>query len=721
MIKKINLNKVASYKSPTYVETEKKINLIYGLNGTGKSILSNYLYDKDNYEYKDCSIEGLNEEDILVYNQKFIQDYFFEDEQLKGIFTLSKENKDAEKKIRDAEKIISDLEKKNENNATVLTDMKKVFDKKKESSEKTIWKIKTDYTGGDRIFEYCLENLKGNKSKLSDYISAIYKPDTKPNKTITELKKEINDVQGENVQKIDQVVSINFTQQNIETNILFEKEIVGNKNSTIANLITKLNNSNWVNDGIKYLPQEIETESETCPFCQQKTITKEFINSINDFFNKSYQEDLNKLEELLTEYNNAIKLFKTKEEYLQNKMLIEKKTEFEEKYKDVLKILKKNSKKIESKIKNPSQKIELADSIKTIDEFNNFVKRINKDIDSFNLKIDNKKDTLTKIKGVFWDIMRWEYDQTISIFKIEKSTYNKKTFDTEKSTRENNGVITAQKEIIEEQQKQTVNIDEAIENINGGLIDLGINDFNIIKHSENLYKIQRGDNKAEIFQTLSEGEKMIISFLYFIELCKGKKEASEVGTKKIIVIDDPISSLSHIYIFNIGRLIMEEFLKSDKYEQVFLLTHSLYFFYELTDTNHKRRKENQCLFRIIKNSEGSQITSMKYEEIQNDYQAYWSIIKDNAQPTALIANSMRNIVEYFFNFIEKSDLSNVFQKKSLQNPKYQSFNRYINRESHSLGQNIFDFKEFNYDIFKEALGLLFKENGYEEHYKKMMK
>jgi wobble nucleotide-excising tRNase len=486
-------------------------------------------------------------------------------------------------------------------------------------------------------------------------------------------------------------------------------------------LITKLNNSNWVNDGIKYLPQEIETESETCPFCQQKTITKEFINSINDFFNKSYQEDLNKLEELLTEYNNAIKLFKTKEEYLQNKMLIEKKTEFEEKYKDVLKILKKNSKKIESKIKNPSQKIELADSIKTIDEFNNFVKRINKDIDSFNLKIDNKKDTLTKIKGVFWDIMRWEYDQTISIFKIEKSTYNKKTFDTEKSTRENNGVITAQKEIIEEQQKQTVNIDEAIENINGGLIDLGINDFNIIKHSENLYKIQRGDNKAEIFQTLSEGEKMIISFLYFIELCKGKKEASEVGTKKIIVIDDPISSLSHIYIFNIGRLIMEEFLKSDKYEQVFLLTHSLYFFYELTDTNHKRRKENQCLFRIIKNSEGSQITSMKYEEIQNDYQAYWSIIKDNAQPTALIANSMRNIVEYFFNFIEKSDLSNVFQKKSLQNPKYQSFNRYINRESHSLGQNIFDFKEFNYDIFKEALGLLFKENGYEEHYKKMMK
>ena len=38
MITKISLNKVASYKKPTVLETDKKVNLIYGLNGTGKSI-----------------------------------------------------------------------------------------------------------------------------------------------------------------------------------------------------------------------------------------------------------------------------------------------------------------------------------------------------------------------------------------------------------------------------------------------------------------------------------------------------------------------------------------------------------------------------------------------------------------------------------------------------------------------------------------------------------
>ena len=112
---------------------------------------------------------------------------------------------------------------------------------------------------------------------------------------------------------------------------------------------------------------------------------------------------------------------------------------------------------------------------------------------------------------------------------------------------------------------------------------------------------------------------------------------------------------------------------------------------------------------------------MKYEEIQNDYQAYWTIIKDENQPAALIANCMRNIIEYFFNFVEKKDLNNFFLQEPMKNNRFQSFYRYINRESHSLGQNIYDFKEFNYTDFKDAFAELFKTAGYEAHYKKMIK
>lgn len=204
-------------------------------------------------------------------------------------------------------------------------------------------------------------------------------------------------------------------------------------------------------------------------------------------------------------------------------------------------------------------------------------------------------------------------------------------------------------------------------------------------------------------------------------MCKGEATADSSSSGKIVVIDDPISSLSHIYIFNIGRLIHNEFLRTEKYEQIFVLTHSLYFFYELTNTNHTQREATQKLFRLSKNASGSFFEKMKYEEIQNDYQAYWLIVKDKGQAPALIANCMRNIIEYFFNFVEKLDFPQVFQKPEMQEIRFLAFNRYMNRESHSKGQNIFDIKEFDYDSFRDAFKKVFEIEGYIEHYEKMMK
>jgi hypothetical protein len=82
---------------------------------------------------------------------------------------------------------------------------------------------------------------------------------------------------------------------------------------------------------------------------------------------------------------------------------------------------------------------------------------------------------------------------------------------------------------------------------------------------------------------------------------------------------------------------------------------------------------------------------------------------------------MRNIVEYFFNFVNKRDLNNVFMLPALQDVKFQAFCRYVNRESHSLGQNIFDMKEFNYDAFKAGLKFVFEKTGYQEHFATMSK
>lgn len=741
MITKITLNNVASYKNVTSLETDKKLNLVYGLNGAGKSTLSNYLYDPKNEKYKDCSIDGLDDEtELLVYNQKFVQDNFYENKELKGIFTLNKANSDAIRKITEAQ-----TEKENFEGDKKLEEEKSIHEEEvlveaRKTATDEIWKIKTKYSGGDRVLEFCLEGLKSSKSNLFSHFLSLEKPEKKPEKSIDDLKNEVQSLSGNNAQKYSEIPKIEFDMQDVEMNEIFQKQIVGNDNSSISALIKELGNSDWVKEGQKYLSHE-ENEKGICPFCQEDTITPKFIEELSGYFDASFLEDQNTVKSFYERYKSSFDLLPTKESYDSNPKFESFKVEFETKYSELINLLSDNKRKIENKIKAPSLPETLENSTLVLSSLNDVINNVNSAIRKHNSDVENVRSFRKQIKDSFWEIMRWDYDSIVEIYNSAKKEYDTNTKPITDKISLLVQKIDAQNSIIVEQQKLTVNVDDAIDDINNGLVDIGITDFKIKKHSKEFYKIVREieneDDENADFWSLSEGEKTIISFFYFLKLCNGKTNPDTSDKKKIIVIDDPISSLSNLFVFNIGRLIKNEFFgkpttKTEddgskikewkyKYDQLFLLTHSLYFFYEITETNHEVRKEVQNLFRVVKNSSGSSIISMKYEEIQNDYQSYWSIIKDETCPPALIANCMRNIIEYFFNFVEKKDLNNFFNNPSLKNTKYQAFYRYINRESHSLGQNILDFKEFNYNDFKDAFRDLFHETGYDEHYKKMMR
>lgn len=716
------MNNVASYKKETILETDKNVNLIYGLNGTGKSTLSGFLYSTNDSQYSDCKIEGLRSTDrVLVYNQQFITDNFYETENISGIFTLSKENKDATQAIDDARKNL----KKLSDEKVKITDEKAAYESKYQKQiqdfQKEVWKIKTEYSGGDRVLEYCLDKLKGNKEILFRHLLGISLSEEKIEYTVENLKQEVNELQ-ETGEKEKFISKINFGVGYIEESPLLSKAIVGNKNSTVSGLIELLGNSKWVDEGIQYI--HMDGEVADCPFCQQKTISKIFYEELKEYFDESYKRDKAELERLLHEYEDLVNRgLEFIEEIKRNRFLKNKQKEIEVCVANIKQVFTENIGKLREKIQNPSDIVLLQSLFEYETQINEIVNSANDEIEAFNNKIENIKGSLAAIKEKFWILMRSEYASIIELYNKAEKTHEEELVKYEKALKKNQRDEIVQQNIVTDNQKRTVNIDEAVINIKNGLIDIGITDFTIEKYSDDeaLYHLKREGVGGNVFKTLSEGEKMVISFLYFIELCKGETKTSSTLSNKIIVIDDPISSLSHIYVFNVGRLIHNEFLRTSKYDQIFILTHSLYFFYELTNTNHKQREETQKLFRICKNTEGSYFVKMKYEEIQNDYQAYWHIVKDRSQAPALIANCMRNIMEYFFNFVEKQDFAQIFDRKELQETRFLAFNRYMNRESHSKGQNIFDIKEFDYDNFRDAFKLVFEIEGYSEHYQKMIK
>ncbi len=720
MITEVHIENVASYKNAAKFSPVNKISLLYGLNGTGKSTISNYLYDQTSSRYKDCRLSTSKECELLVYNQQFLNDYFYEEDNLKGIFTLSKENKSILQQIQQETANLGNFEKEKEAISEKLSNIEGKLSKEREKAISNIWKIKTSYSGGDRVLEYCLEGLKV-KEKLFSHIRNIGLPESEPKDTIEQLKSEVSSIQGENATRLSKVNSFVFAGEEIEKNNLFKKIIVGSQEGSVAEFINSLGNTDWVKNGLEYIPDDISEDGANCPFCQKNTITKELLSSIKNVFDLSYENDIEELKKIHEDYKEASKelIFGDIRELIVATPELSKQWELSAE--EIKSIYRENLLLIEKKLKSPSTPIVLKSCSNAIYKFNDAVSKLNILISGHNSKLDNKSQSLNEIKERFWVLMRWKYDQTLSTYNTEKSAIEKdKTTEVLNQTNKDKEISTCNQKI-STLRKQTVNIEEAIENINNALIEIGVVGFSVVKHRDNLYKIARYDMDSEVFHSLSEGEKTVISFLYFIELCKGEKTAETSPKKKVVVIDDPISSLSHLYIFNIGQLIKRTFFNSASYEQVIIFTHSLYFFYELTHTNKTKRDDTQNLYRIVKNSDGSSIVTMKYEEIQNDYQTYWSMIKDTSTPPALIANCMRNVVEYFFSFVQKKDFNNVFQKPVLSADKFQAFYRYMNRESHSLGQNIFDIKEFDYETFKEGLRLIFNECGYIDHYKAMMK
>ncbi|MDY5682741.1 MAG: AAA family ATPase [Treponema sp.] len=743
MIRKVNL-KCASYKELATLETDKKINLIYGLNGSGKSTFSEYLR-KIGYadeKFANCSIETDNaenkselslDEKILVYNQKWVNEAFYENPTLKGIFSLSKENADAKKKIDLANQEKEKLEKLKTENEENKEKSRKSFESKKLKIVDSIWKIKTDYTGGERATDQFFKGLKSDKEALFNHVLGISKSTTPLLKTIEDIKEELQVLLDKNATKIENISSVQIYNLTEDEIVLLKKEITGSKNSTFSTLLDKLQNSDWVNSGLKYV--EKQTEPAQCPFCQQNIDKQHLLDELKSCFDKSYEQDKLKLQHIYDNYKRQIDSISIDTSFEQNNLLKEFSSKYESAFEKLKSSLNRNLDIIKDKISTPSKQITLNPLITELTSLNEIIKLANDKINDFNKIIDQKDLTLKELKKLFWENIRLKYDVIITNYQEEESSFDKeqKNFDSEILRIKME--IDKQVNIITEQSKLVSNIDEAVISINNHLIELGIDSFKIEKYDKDKaeYKLVRSEESEDnIFESLSEGEKMIISFLYFIEECRGKDDSKTADKKKIVVIDDPISSLSHIYVFNVAELVKSEFIKDnlDKWEQIFILTHSLYFFYELVgqkkfsrkDLTEEQLKKVPNLYRILKSQNGSKIISMQANEIQNDYQMYWSIVNNKDNQPALIANCMRNIIDYFFGFIQNSALSDVFQKKEFKDKvQYQAFYRYINRESHSDNTNIYDMKEFDYDSFHDAFHEVFNLAGYEEHYKKMSK
>ena len=274
-------------------------------------------------------------------------------------------------------------------------------------------------------------------------------------------------------------------------------------------------------------------------------------------------------------------------------------------------------------------------------------------------------------------------------------------------------------------------VQPTVDEINRSLTAYGFNNFYIAPSPQNanMYQIKRPDGTLAS-NTLSEGEETFITFLYYLQLAKGSANAATVSNRKILVIDDPICSLDGTILYVVSAMV-KELIKEVKHgdsniEQVFILTHNIFFHKEASFVNGRTSSESSVNHWIIrKNENESSITAYGQENpISTSYELLWKELKSDS-PISLISmqNTMRRIIENYFSMLGNNKEDFVISSFTTVEDQVicRSLFHWINDGSHSIPDDFYyDSQVASPEKYKEIFHKVFVVTGNEAHYNMMM-
>jgi wobble nucleotide-excising tRNase len=722
MIKTISIKNIASYDNEGIILNDlKKINFIYGANGTGKTTISNFIADKINTEYLYCNIKWEQGEKLntLVYNKKFRENNFGNGK-IEGVFTLGEATKDDINLIEEKQEKLKNLKDEGTKKNNTLEKQKELKLKAVDNFKESVWL--NVYKKYEKEFK---EAFQGSMQKESFKNKLLSEFDTNTSllQNIDNLKEKAKTIFGETPESIQLIKSIEFDKIIfIENEVIWTEKIIGKLDVDISGLIQKLNINDWVNQGRLYLQDDI------CPFCQNETITESFKKQLEDYFDESFTTSIKKIEEFSDKYNRLTSNIINELTQIEAKLDIDK---FSSYLKTLVSQINSNKILLIEKIKEPSRSIRLTSTKEQCDSIEKLIDNANVEIKNHNDIVVNFKTERSLLVQSIWKYIIEEEKTNINSYKSKiKGLDNGISNLTKDVDDKRNSYLNLNNEI-KELTKNVTSIQPTVDEINKTLHYYGFDNFEIVPSviDENHYQIKRENGKlAE--STLSEGEITFITFLYFLQLAKGSTDKETITDERILVIDDPISSLDSNILFVVSTLI-KDIIKNIKnnignIKQLLLLTHNVYFHKEVSFIDGRTMECNRTNYWILrKNNKISSIQSFNMENpIKTSYQLLWNEIKNKDRNSIVtIQNTMRRIIENYFKMLGGYKDDYLIQKFTSKEEQeiFKSLICWINDGSHSISDDLFiesqdDTVDKYLKVFKDIF-ILTKHKG---HYDMMM-
>ncbi|MBO5155557.1 MAG: AAA family ATPase [Prevotella sp.] len=729
MIKSLTIKNSATFNDDGItINNLEPINIIYGSNGSGKSTIGKVISNLDFYEHSSISWNNDIPLDILVYNKDFCKKNF--QEQIPGIFTLGESGTTAITEISKRKEELNNIihigqgyknDIDNKNNEQNVENRSFI-----ESAWNDVFKKYEKYFSRSAIGA-------GTKEKFRDNLMKAFHQDHSKPLSFENLKSKADVLFATAPSRMELYELVDNSKiASIEYDSIWAKVIVGKQDIDIAGLISKLGNSDWISKGIEYM----EEESDVCPFCQQHTITSSFRSKLNEFFDKVYKHDINKIRTKCQEYKTVVDVL------IQSIDAIMKSVKTQEKlkiyyanldsiYSALKATISKNLELISSKGKEPSRIISLADTYDIINAFNDELNKANNTIKTHNNLVDNFSREKSILIDEIWKLFASEYNAVISghiraINGLEAAVKNL----TKKREKARVKYLEVKNEITD-LEKSITSVTPTVNKINRLLKSYGFTNFEIkeVAGKENLYQIVR-ENGEIANDTLSEGETTFITFLYYMQLVKGSFHSDGISSEKVLIIDDPVSSLDSNILYVVSTLIRDVF--TDIHEgngavrQIILLTHNVFFHKETAfiDKNCKWRHNVKYLVLCKRDNVSSVQDYENHNPIKSSYELMWTELKNsNHNSCIVVQNIMRRILENYFKVLGGITMDVILEKfDNLEERTIcRSLLSWVNDGSHSLSDALFvEMSDDQLERYKIVFKNIFIKMGQEAHYEMMM-
>ena len=731
MITSIQLRKVATYDSTAEELTcLAKINFIYGSNGTGKTTISRVIADSD--AYSDCSVvwHGAEKIDTLVYNRDFVEKNFNQPAELKGIFTLGEKDKDTLDKIDIARAELDaikaqikqlrttlDGENGNGGKSAELAQLELAFETK-------CWNLKLKH---DQKLKGAFQGVRGDRKKFKARLLAESSSNSSIAIPLAELERKAKTVFGETPQ-----VALRLSVPNVddlmghETARILDKTIIGKIDVDIASLVQRLGNSDWVKQGRNFY----DPKERVCPFCQQET-PPSLEDSLNEYFDETFEGDTAELEKLYADYRcDAERLQQSVQSLLANpsEFIDAEKIQSESDLLDSK--IRINIQRIGEKRRELSKLIELESLKSVLDAIETRINTANSEIMTHNAVVSNLEKEKAELTGQVWRyLLDHEIKNELKVFNgnnanIKKAIQSLRTQieDMPRKEQEKTREIRAL-------ERDTTSIQPTIDSINDLLQSFGFNGFSLAKSErDRFYKIQRPDG-TDAKETLSEGEQSFIAFLYFYHLLKGSETESGMTSDRVVVFDDPVSSLDSDILFIVSNLIKGLFDEVKDGEgtvkQIFVLTHNVYFHKEVSF--HPKRPANgrlqdETFWTVRKSKQNSKIQRHETNPIKTSYELLWAEVRRPDRDNLAIQNTMRRILENYYKILGNVDPDGICARfEGKEKLICQSLFSWVNDGSHSAYDSLYisiedSMVESYLTVFRE----IFVKTKHMAHYEMMM-